>query len=511
MNGADLLACTAAAAGVDVVFANPGTTESHLVAAFDAVPEIRQVLCLFEGVCTGAADGFARVAQRPALTLLHLGPGLANGLANLHNAHRARSPVVNVIGEHARGHIAADSPLTSDIQGLAGAMSHWVRTNGAPEEISWDTASAIQAARRGGVATLVVPTDCQWSSAPSDIVTLEQPVQGFYVARVDEAARALSRDTSTTALLVGGRLEAHILVTAERIARHTGCRLLAVRSPPLQAMGRDVPVPERLEHFPERLVHQLAGINTVVLAGADPPVAFFATPDASGHPLGPQGTTVTLAEPGENVADALHALAEAVDAPTRVPEVRPPVEAVDGPLTPQALASAVATTQPARAIVVDEAITTGFVYRTLHDRCEGHDWIPLTGGAIGQGLPSATGAAVAAPDRPVIALVGDGSAMYTVQALWTQARLGLNVTTVICSNRRYSILFEEYRRAGLGEPTAGVAETLELTNPKLGWPELAGSLGVPGVAVGTAEDLRAALDCALTEDGPHLIEAEIVV
>ena len=508
--GAELLARTAAQAGVDTVFANPGTTESHLVAAFDRTPEIRQVLCLFEGVCTGAADGYARVAQRPAMTLLHLGLGLGNGLANLHNARRARSPVVNVVGEHARAHLAADSPLTTDIQGLAAAMSHWVRTNGAPEELSWDTAAAIQAAHQGEIATLVVPTDCQWSTVDEQIVSVNLPVLGFYTARVESAAQALGSRTSGHALLIGGRLDEATLRAAHRVAEHTGCRVLVQRSPQMQAMGRSLPAPERLEHFPERLSRQLAGIETLVLAGTAAPVAVFATPGQSGHPLAPQVHTPVLCEPGEHVAAALVALGDALGAPEPPPQSRQPVEEHPaGPLTPATLALSVAATQPEHAIVVDESITTGFVYRTIHDRCLDHDWIPLSGGAIGQGIPSATGSAIAAPDRPVIALVGDGSAMYSVQALWTQARMGLNVTTVICSNRQYAILLEEYRRADLGEPSPTGSAILNLTEPCIGWPNLASSLGVPGVEVSTADELRESLEQALEEPGPHLIAAQI--
>lgn len=508
-NGAELLARTAAAAGVEVVFANPGTTETHLLAAFDKTEGIRQVLCLFEGVCTGAADGYGRLTQRPAFTLLHLGPGLANGLANLHNARRARTPVVNVVGEHARGHIAADSPLTTEIENLAASMGHWVRTNGAPEEISWDVAASLEAAYGGRVATLVVPNDCQWSDVDAEVIAPSIPSRGFYPTRVEDAAGAINERGRNIALLVGGRLDERILQAAHRIATHARCRLFAVRAPQIQTMGGGVPAPERLEHFPERLSRQLGGIDTIILAGAEAPVAFFALPDASGHPLPPNAKTVTLAQPGEDVAGALEALVDVLGAPNLPSQSDAPLEAPDGALTPQTLAAAVAIAQPSDAVVVDEAITTGFVYRQIHHRCAPHTWIPLTGGAIGQGIPAATGAAVAAPDRRVLALIGDGSAMYTVQALWTQARLGLNVTTVICSNRRYSILFEEYRRADVGDITASAAEVLELSNPAVGWPHLASSLGVPGVVVDTADDLRREIQRGVAEGGPHLIEALI--
>lgn len=506
--GAEMLARSARAAGVDVVFANPGTTEVHLVHALTNTEGIRNILCLFEGVCAGAADGYGRVTGRPAMTLLHLGPGLANALANLHNARRARTPLINVVGEQARAHLAADSPITSDIAGLAKAMSLWVRTNGAPEEMSWDFAAVVSAALRGTVATLIVPADCQWAPIDEPVVRPTRPVYGFYSARIDQGARMLA-DGARSALLIGGRLDADGLAAANRVSAATGCRLFVERTPSIQRSGRGIPMPERLEYFPERAADQLKSIETLVLAGATLPVPYFAVPERSGHVLPASTEVLTLVEPHEDVCGALEGLSDALRAPPVDASTYPRVAPPSGPLTPESVARALAATQPQDAIVVDEAVTTGFVYRQLLDRCAPHDWIPLTGGAIGQGLPVATGAAVAAPNRPVIAFVGDGSAMYTIQALWTQAHLGLNVTTIICSNRRYAIVADEYTRAGFRSPPPSVADLLDIREPALRWSDLARSFGVPAVAVESSEQLQDALARAFSEPGPQLIEAQL--
>src|SRR5512135_166615 len=157
MNGANLLVKTAIRMGIEVCFANAGTTEMPIVVALDSTPGIKASLGLFEGVCTGAADGYGRMLDKPAMTLLHLGPGLANGIANLHNARRARSPVLNVVGEHATWHRPTDPPLAMEIEGLAKTVSGWRRTTSSPAEIALDLASAVTATRVGQVATLIVP------------------------------------------------------------------------------------------------------------------------------------------------------------------------------------------------------------------------------------------------------------------------------------------------------------------------------------------------------------------
>lgn len=532
MNGAESLVGAAIAGGVDVCFANPGTTELPLVQALDSVPGIRSVLGLFEGVCTGAADGFGRMAGRPALTLLHLGPGLANGLANLHNARRARTPVVNVVGDQATWHRHYDAPLTSDILSLAWPVSGWVRTTSAAAELAGDLRDAVTAAATGCVATLIVPADCQWdrvdeqpavgaaagtptpTAAPTGVPTGAPTVPPTVAeAVVERVAEALRRRPPAALLLGAGALSAHGLTAAARVAAATGCRLLCETFPARLERGGALPVLERLPYFPDRASATLAGLAGLVLAGAAAPVSFFGYP---GEPssLVPEGTaTLTLARPGDDVVDALERLADAVtsgartDPPgDRVPAARASRPELTGPLTPKTVGALLAALQPEGAIVVDEAATSGLPYFSLAAGAAPHTYLSLTGGAIGQGLPCATGAALACPDRPVVAFQADGSGMYTLQALWTQAREGLDVTTLICANRGYKILRAELARGGVAEPGPAARALTDLTGPTLDWVQLAAGMGVPARRVTSLEQLGEAITAALTESGPHVVE-----
>src|SRR5213082_1858792 len=206
MTGAEAVLQTAAAAGVEVCFANPGTTEMALVNALDRMPSVRAVLGLFEGVCSGAADGYARMGGRPALTLLHLGPGLSNALANLHNARRARSPVVNLVGDQATWHRAADAPLTSDIVSLARPVSRWVRESRSAATVAQDAAEAIAAAQEppGGVATLILPSDCQAAEAPGPVKPIAVAPARRVSADTVERVAARLRGREKAALFLGG-------------------------------------------------------------------------------------------------------------------------------------------------------------------------------------------------------------------------------------------------------------------------------------------------------------------
>ena len=514
MNAAESLVRTLKAAGVDVCFANPGTTELHLVAALDAVPGVRAILGLFEGVCTGAADGFARMADRPALVLLHLGPGLANGIANLHNARRARVPLINLVGDHARWHVGSDPPLASDIESLARPVSAWFRAAQEPAALAQDAAEACAAAARapGAVATLVVPADVAWADAagPAAVLTpaAPEPVEGRQIERI---ARTL-RESPSAALLLGGRgLRERSLRAAARVAATAGCDLLCETFPARMERGGSLPSPERLAYFPEQVLARLGKISDLVLAGVTEPVAFFGVPGLPGR-LVPEGCrSVSLADPEQDVESALDALAEAVgagpstrSAPGSAELVRP-----TGELTPGSLGAAVAAVQPEGCVVVDEAITSGLPYFLASEGCTPHTYLGLAGGAIGQGLPCATGAAIACPDRPVLALQADGSAMYTLQSLWTQAREGLDVTTLICANRDYRILRIELGRSGIPEPGPQALSLTSLGEPALDWVALASGLGVAGRRVDRAEDLVRELEIALREPGPHLIEVRL--
>src|SRR5512146_924665 len=513
MNGAESLILTALNCGVEVCFANPGTTEMPLVAALDGAPRMRAVLALFEGVVTGAADGYGRMADRPALTLTHLGPGFANGIANLHNARRAHSPIVNLIGDHATWHLAADAPLTSDIESPARPVSAWVRHSASAGAIAADTAEAIAEAMRapGRTSTLIVPADCQWSEAGGAAAGLRAavPPPPAPESAVRAAAGMLRRDGAGAVLFMGGAaLRERGLRAAARIAAASGCRLMCETFPARVERGGTMPPVEKLPYFPEMALEALAKSASVILAGARAPVAFFGYPNTPSV-LIPEGRSVaTLATIEQDVALALEALAELIGAPKSAPPRAAKSAAVGptGALDATTIGAAIAAAMPENAIVMDEAATTGLPFFGASLRAPAHTYLALTGGAIGQGLPCATGAAVACPERRVISFQADGSAMYTLQALWTQAREGLNVTTLLCNNRRYRILQVELARAGVTEPGPKARSLTSLGNPNLDWVALAKGMGVPGVRVETAEALSQELERALKEPGPRLIE-----
>jgi acetolactate synthase-1/2/3 large subunit len=525
VNGAESLIRTVAAAGVDVCFANPGTTEMHLVQALDDTRAVRPVLALFEGVCSAAADGYARMAGRPAMTLLHLGPGMANGIANLHNANRGRTPLLSVVGDHATAHRDRGAPLESDIEGLARPVSKWVRTSASAAAVARDGAEAVAAALSApsGVATLIVPADCAWSEAadgPAGPIAATPPA-AVDDATVDAAATLLRApaDRPVTLLLGADALGERSLRAAGRVAEATGCRLQAETFPARVERGGGLPVAPRLPYFPEEATAALARGSSVLLAGAREPIAFFGYPDLPSE-LAPPGMPVqTLAAPGEDAAGALERLADAVGAgadgggasgtgaASPLAGAAPPDP--DDPLTPISVSQVIAAGQPEGAIVVDEGLTLSAFYVELSAGAPRHTYLALTGGAIGFGMPCAAGAAVACSDRPVIALQADGSGMYVAQALWTHAREGLDVTTLVCANGTYRILLEELSRAGVDDPAPGAKSLTSLTGPALDWVALATGMGVPARRATTAGELTDALANALAEPGPHLVEMVI--
>jgi acetolactate synthase I/II/III large subunit len=513
MNGAQALIRTLADSGVDVCFSNPGTSEMHFVAALDAVPQMRGVLCLFEGVATGAADGYGRMAERPAAALLHLGPGLANGLANLHNARRARTPVLAVIGDHATYHKRLDAPLESDIDALAGSVSAWVRRSLRSADLAADAAEAVAATMRppGAIATLILPADVSWSEgaepAPPLPVRLPAPVPDETV----ESAAAVLRGGEPCVILLGGTaVRRSGRESASRIALATGARVLGETFPARQERGAGLPALERLAYLAEFATAQLGDARHLILAGARAPVSFFAYP---GQPssLTPAGAQVhVLAEPGDDVPGALTALADLVG-PGAKPLPQPPERPAlpDGDLTADAAAQVIGALMPEDAIVSDEANTSGLGLPGATAGAPPHDWLTLTGGAIGQGLPLATGAAIASPGRPVLALEADGSAMYTISALWTHAREQLDITTIIFSNRSYAILGMELQRVGALATGQAARSLLDLSRPDLDFTALASGMGVPASRAATAGEFATQLRQALAEPGPHLIEAAL--
>ncbi len=513
MNGAHALIHTLADAGVEVCFTNPGTSEMHFVAALDAEPRIRAVLALFEGVATGAADGYARMADKPAATLLHLGCGLGNGLANLHNARKGKVPVVNIVGDHATTHTRYDAQLQSDIETVARNVSPgFVRTAQSTAQLAQDTAEAIAAARGlpGQVATLILPADVSWGegAAPCAPPPLPQPPAADS-ATLQTIAQHI-RSGQATALLLGPQaLRERGLLAAARIAAATGVRLLAEVFPTRMERGAGLPAVERIAYLAEMAGVQLAPLQHLVLVDAKSPVSFFAYPGKASDLVPPGCQVHTLATPAQDACASLEQLAALLGADTATPRLQTPQRPArpTGKLTAPKVCKAVGHLLPENAILIDEAITSGLMLGAMTQGGPRHDLITLTGGAIGQGLPNAVGAAIACPERPVIALIGDGTAMYTLQALWSMARENLNVTAIIFNNASYSVLNVELDRVGASAGGPKARAQLDLGGPQLNFAQLAQGMGVHAVRAQTAEDFCTALEYALAQPGPHLIEA----
>jgi acetolactate synthase I/II/III large subunit len=513
MNGAESLVRTLVAGGVDVCFANPGTSEMHFVAALDRVEGMRCVLGLFEGVVTGAADGYFRMKNTPASTLLHLGPGLANGLANLHNAKKANSGIVNIVGQHATYHIGYNAPLTSDIEGLARPMSAWVRTSPDAKSVAADGAAAIAAAKSAPpqIATLILPADTAWNEADGIAQVAADSQRASYSSQaVDNAAKVL-HGPETLLLLTGSALTEHGLALAAQIAGKTGCKVMGQTYNPRMARGRGRFSIDRIPYVIEQALPILKDFKHIVLVEANDPVAFFAYPNKPSM-LKPEGCEVhRMTAGGENSVAALEALSSAVGAkpadakPQKLVELAKPT----GALTHASIAQALAMAIPENAIVVDESITTGRGFFPPTAAAAPHDWLQNMGGSIGFSTPVATGAAVACPDRKVICMVGDGSAMYTLQSLWTQAREGLNVLTIVFANRIYQILRGEFDGVGAGEPGQRAMDMLKIDRPTIDFVALAKGMGVEGRAVSNVDDFVKALAEGVAAKGPRLIEVQM--
>jgi len=514
MNGAESLVRTLVAGGVDTCFTNPGTSEIYLVAALDRIPEMRCVLGLFEGVVTGAADGYARMAEKPACTLLHLGPGLGNGLANLHNARRAQVPIVNIVGQHALSHLQHDTPLTSDIEAIAQPFSHWVRTSMAPAEIGPDASAAITAARRapGQIATLIVPADVAWNNGGGVTPASRVPHARMPSTEAVERAAAMLRSGLPTAILMtGNALYGKGLATAGRIAGASNATLLAPYPISRLERGAGIPKVTRINYVLEQAVDRLREFRQLILVGSPPPVAYFAYPGKNSVLTSPECEIQTLAAPGEDYVGALEALESALsprrkELSTEKPE-RPPIPA--GAITLPGLAAVVGALLPENTLVVDESMTSGRGMMAATKGCPPHVWLGNTGGSIGIALPLALGAAVACPEQPVLCLTADGSGMYTLQALWTMAREGLNVTTLVFANRDYAVLKREFSYLGAGDPGPRALDMFEIGRPDLDWVQLAKGMGVPGTRVSSLEGFAKALREGFEREGPKLIEVPL--
>jgi acetolactate synthase I/II/III large subunit len=514
VNGAESLVRTLVAGGVDMCFSNPGTSEMHFVAALDKVDGMSCVLCLFEGVATGAADGWARMTGRPGLTLLHLGPGLANGLANLHNAKKAGTPIVNIVGEHTTQHLAYEAPLTSDIEGVARPMSHWVRTGRDSRTVASDGAEAVTAARSGSgqIATLILPADTAWGPG-GDTVVPALPAAPLKVTEpsVQAAAAALRKGSETLLFLGGSAVRRGRLELAAAIAAKTGAKIMGRTSLPRIERGAGRVSLPRLPYYIDQGLEALQSFRTIVLMGAPDPINFFGYPGKPSRLAPPEAEILPLATPADDIHDGMMRLAEAVGAKAS----EAPLTSLylptlpKGALTVEKAMAAVSALLPEGAIIVDESVSSARFTGPLTAHSKPHDLLQLTGGAIGVGPPLALGAAIAAPDRKVINLEADGSAMYTLQALWSQARVGANVLTIIWANRAYAILTGELMAVGASNPGRKALDMLSLDNPALDWVSLAKGMGVPGVRAATAEAFVAALRAGLSENGPFLIEAAV--
>jgi acetolactate synthase-1/2/3 large subunit len=513
MTGAEILIQTAVKAGIEVCFTNPGTTEMPLVRAFDSIGGIRPYLGLFEGCCTGAADGYGRMTDKPAMTLLHLGPGLGNGVANLHNARRGGTPVLNVIGEHATWHQAANAPLTMDIAALAGPVSGWQRTCSATDTVSLDTADAITAALAGQVSSLIVPSDIQWSECPDKKIHLPKPA-GAAIDKnaIDHAAKMLQTDQKAALILGGRALREQGLMAAARIQAKTGCDLLSERAPARIERGVGIPPTDVIPYFPRQALELLTRYQVVVLAGMGEPVTFFGWQGYPSRLLNDNQHICRIVADPKGLPQSLEDLADALDAPAKIDASNAGFSKTERPEIPRGKLTAdtagiiLAALQPEHAIIVNESITSGGAYLPLAVNAPAHTMMALPGGAIGYGMPCAVGAAIACPQRPVINFQADGSAMYTLQALWMQAREALNITTLICSNRSYHILKIEFSRADVTTPGPYAQSLTSLGNPAIDWVQISNGMGVPAVAADSCETLAKEIQKALAEPGPHLIE-----
>jgi len=513
MNGAESLIKTLINNGIEVCFTNPGTSEMHFVAALDEVEGMRCILCLFEGVISGAAGTYALMAGKPASTLLHLGPGLSNSLANLHNANKSHVPVVNIIGDHATYHLKHNAPLTSDIEGLASPISDWVYTSKVPSDIAKDTSEAIQQAGIGKIASLILPADVSWGENPNgeEAAVKIAPPKSVPSDRIDKVVNMLQSGKKCLILVGGREITADQGLQLGRVSKATGARICSEVFPAKLARGAGTVAMERLPYFIEQAVEHLKEIEYLILIGAAPPVSFFAYPNSPSTADSDACEQFVLAESNDDIDGVLNTLVTKLGATAETPDVfplqLPPLP--KGPLTAQTAALAITHFLPENAIVVDEAVTSGLPIYPTTVTARPHDWLCLTGGSIGWGLPASIGAALACPDRKVLCLEGDGSAMYTIQSLWTMARENLDVLVVIFNNRKYAILEFEFHKTGArgGVPGEKAANSLAIGSPDIDFVSIAKGMGVSATRATTSEEFNSQMEAAINTPGPHLIDA----
>ena len=514
MNGAESLVRTLLQGGITTCFANPGTIEMHFVAALDQIAGMHCVLGLQENIVTGMADGYYRIAGRPACTLLHCGPGLANGLANLHNARRARSGIVNIVGDQATYHRPFDAPLTTDTDALARTVSHWIRTSSTAVDVGRDAAAAVQAARTtpGQVATLILPSDTSWEVggvvADALPIPTPPPLDPFAVEQIARVLRDEGKDTLI--LLAGQGVLAPAQALAWRVAVATGASIMGDSVNGRLARGRGRLPIERVPYNIDLALAALRRFNHIVLVNAKAPVGFFAYPGKPSRHYPSHTQLHMLSRPDQHAEAALEALVDVLGAPeVAIPDPGPRPSVARGAITPEGLAQTLAALIPEQAIVSDESLSYGRGFYQYTHAAPPHDWMQLTGGAIGDGLPVATGAALGGGgQRRVISLQADGSAMYSLQTLWTQAHERLPCTTILLNNRTYNILLGEYKNVGATPGTTALS-MLDLGNPPLDWVKLANGLGVEAAQATSMESCADLMAHSFTQDGPFLIELMI--
>lgn len=514
MNGAESLIKTLVDSGVDVCFANPGTSEMHFVAALDEIKGMRCVLGLFEGVVSGAADGYARMARKPAVTLLHLGPGLGNALANIHNAKKGHVPMINIVGDHATYHLQYDAPLTSDIEGIARPVSHWVHTSTAAEEIAEDGARAVQAAGRKYVATLILPADVSWGDNPTGVGPVtEIPPLRYVLGENIESAVVMLRSGKPAMILVGGDISLELGLALSSLGVKCGSRICVETFPTRIRRGVGSAKLEKLPYLAEQAIEYMQDVENLILIGAQSPVSFFAYPNVPSVITASDCNILSLASPEDDLLLCVQELLVALGGEAAMPQCYSYAipELPSGDLTAHSLALSIAHLLPENAVVIDEGVTTSLGCYTATSTSAPHDWLSLTGGSIGYGLPCAVGASIACPDRKVICMEGDGSAMYTLQALWTMARYNLDITVVIFNNHKYNVLELEFARTGArsGSPGPIASTLLDIGNPVVNFVAIAEGMGVRAAQVVSAEEFNLEFAAAIAGRGPHLIEAMV--
>ena len=493
--------------------------------ALSGVGGVRTVLGLHENVVTGAGDGYARMARRPAMTLLHLGPGLANGLANLHNAKRASSPMLNLIGTMATWHTAADASLQMDVESLTQTVSCWASLLPSRELLHTFAREAIARvsafASPDGcrIATLLLPHDLQWQICSHSGAHMEPslivPSSGGGVVAIDALLQDLAEAGRRGALLLGGEaLCEPMLSVFASYARCVGTAILCVNEFARADRGQGRPAVRRIPYHSQQAREFLESFTVMVFINAVEPTAQFGYPESISTLVSSHSKIHRI--PFAELSAVLHHLQGAIsrDAAGELEPMAFPSNLFppDGILTAPKMWQLVAGLQPLDTIIiVDESLTSGGEYWEASQHSPPFSHLSQTRGAFRNGPPCAVGAALACPDRHVINLQADSSGLYSSQALSTQARERLNITTVVCANNAYGILQVDLARQKpkFGGRGCVVNALTQLNDPPIDWVNLAAGYGVLAVTVNTCEELARELSTAIDAQGPRVIVASL--